>query len=75
MKSKLKLFRGEVHEPNVSVRRDVREIKRTVVAREGGAADVYVLIRDLEYLMVLSRRCVKEINGFPRSQTVDDDRR
>ena len=57
------LFRGEIHEPDVGVRCDVCEINCAVVAGEGGAADVNVLIRDLEYLMILSRRRVIEIDG------------
>jgi hypothetical protein len=47
------LFRGEIHEPDVGLCCYIREINRAVVAGEGGASDVYVLIRDLEYLMVL----------------------
>jgi len=54
------LIRGDVHEPNIGLCCDVRVEERAVVAGEGGAADVDVLIGNYQDLLVFSSLRVEE---------------
>ena len=64
-----KLISGDIHQPDVGVGGDVGVKERAVVAGEGGAADVDVLIRYHEDLLVLScDRVVEEESSLTDKQ-------